>query len=355
MESPERFLTIFYRAGDDVRHWRRVAWVLGRVTDSEAVQIRIRQRETGSVKAGWGGVRDIRRRPWAGQTLCRFELDGGARCEVREQRDGGSLSGIESLRQVRFWVERGEASCRLVLWRRDGAYEFRRTDLQGLARLLPHAIRSVRLGASVSQARARQALLATALARTSPGLLVATAAGRILHMDRLAETWLMGTTPASRRADGRPNEVDPDLRQRVAALCQSQAGRDDAGQPRPVQILLQGRGVTVEALPRHEVTDTRPALLSVRLRSPRAPRASPEPALRVQGLTAKEARLACALGSGLSLSEFTEREGVSRNTARTHLRSLFSKLGMNRQVDLVMHVRALAACDLVAEVGRDAR
>ena len=41
------------------------------------------------------------------------------------------------------------------------------------------------------------------------------------------------------------------------------------------------------------------------------------------------------LADGLSLDEASEALGMSRNTARTHLRSIFSKTGVSRQTLLV--------------------
>jgi DNA-binding CsgD family transcriptional regulator len=41
------------------------------------------------------------------------------------------------------------------------------------------------------------------------------------------------------------------------------------------------------------------------------------------------------LANGLTLDQASAELGVSRNTARTHLRSLFSKTGVSRQTMLV--------------------
>nr|MDT0253635.1 LuxR C-terminal-related transcriptional regulator [Endozoicomonas sp.] len=41
------------------------------------------------------------------------------------------------------------------------------------------------------------------------------------------------------------------------------------------------------------------------------------------------------LANGLTLDETAEELGISRNTARAHLRSIFSKTGVTRQTMLV--------------------
>lgn len=60
------------------------------------------------------------------------------------------------------------------------------------------------------------------------------------------------------------------------------------------------------------------------------------------GLTPAEARLAVRLKDGLSISESAELLGVSVNTARNQLRSIFQKIGVNRQSELVRSLTHLS-------------
>ncbi|MNT33868.1 Bacterial regulatory protein, luxR family [compost metagenome] len=52
-------------------------------------------------------------------------------------------------------------------------------------------------------------------------------------------------------------------------------------------------------------------------------------------LTKAETALAMELANGLSLEEAAETLNIRRNTARAHLRSIFSKTGVRRQTELV--------------------
>ena len=52
-------------------------------------------------------------------------------------------------------------------------------------------------------------------------------------------------------------------------------------------------------------------------------------------LTPAETALAIELANGLSLEEAAEALSIRRNTARAHLRSIFSKTGVRRQTELV--------------------
>ncbi|MBM3203086.1 helix-turn-helix transcriptional regulator, partial [Candidatus Woesearchaeota archaeon] len=67
------------------------------------------------------------------------------------------------------------------------------------------------------------------------------------------------------------------------------------------------------------------------------PHSIPQIALLQQlfGLTIAQARLAQALGLGFSVEEYAEKQQLSLNTVRTHLKHLFHKTGTHRQGDLV--------------------
>ena len=58
-------------------------------------------------------------------------------------------------------------------------------------------------------------------------------------------------------------------------------------------------------------------------------------------LTTAEARIACLLAEGFSLSELAEKLGTSKQTARTQLKAIFGKMGVSRQSDLVAAVTGL--------------
>lgn len=72
------------------------------------------------------------------------------------------------------------------------------------------------------------------------------------------------------------------------------------------------------------------------LRDPARPAMLPVDDLeRLFGLSPAEARLATRLADGDGLDEAAQMLGISRNTARSQLQSVFTKTGVNRQGDLV--------------------
>lgn len=60
------------------------------------------------------------------------------------------------------------------------------------------------------------------------------------------------------------------------------------------------------------------------------------------GLTPAEARLAAHLKDGLSLKEAAAALNIAVNTARNQIKSVFEKLGVNRQSDLIRHLTELS-------------
>ncbi|MDN3653447.1 helix-turn-helix transcriptional regulator [Thalassotalea ponticola] len=64
-------------------------------------------------------------------------------------------------------------------------------------------------------------------------------------------------------------------------------------------------------------------------------RTSADIAKKLFDLTPAETALSMQLTNGLSLEEAAEELGIRRNTARAHLRSIFSKTGVRRQTELV--------------------
>ena len=63
---------------------------------------------------------------------------------------------------------------------------------------------------------------------------------------------------------------------------------------------------------------------------------TPEQLLRAMyALTAAEARLAACVAQGFGVNEAAARLGITRNTARTQLKAVFAKLGVDRQAGVV--------------------
>lgn len=71
--------------------------------------------------------------------------------------------------------------------------------------------------------------------------------------------------------------------------------------------------------------------------------------MRLHGFTLREAQIAARLATGRSIEEVAQTLGVSQNTARVHLRSLFRKTATRRQAELVRLLVTVPGCMVLDE------
>jgi len=96
-------------------------------------------------------------------------------------------------------------------------------------------------------------------------------------------------------------------------------------------------GVLVRSLPNtgSSKAKRRPSVALFIRDAERKSEASREMVRRLFDLTPAEASLALALANGLTLDEAADALDIRKNTARAHLRAIFSKIGVTRQTTLV--------------------
>lgn len=133
---------------------------------------------------------------------------------------------------------------------------------------------------------------------------------------------------------------------RLASVIAATLHSPDAAIPPPVAVARpRGRPLAVQVLP--ILGEARAAFAEARLLvtivDPDSRAASPEGHLQsIFGLTVAEAKLATRLGNGQSLSDLAQELGVGKETARTQLRSVFTKTDTSRQAELVAILARLA-------------
>ena len=71
---------------------------------------------------------------------------------------------------------------------------------------------------------------------------------------------------------------------------------------------------------------------------PSSPRLNDNIIQALLGLTPAEAKLAAALAGGVSLKHYSRRSGISHNTTRNQLKSIFEKTGVSSQAELVGYI-----------------
>lgn len=225
---------------------------------------------------------------------------------------------------------------------------FQKDDLEAMATLSPHLGRAVAITTSLVEARELTADLAEALQRVDLGLILLDRHGDVRHVNLMAEQLLGdGLVVTNRRVHASSRRDDSRLQSAIRNVFPGHSLPPSGG------VVLRrpsGRApLHVEfapVRPRSDVMETISfggggAMLLIRNLEPKLK--DVEHHLRALGLSPAEARLAEAVGQGATLREFSEARGFSYETARTHMRSIFAKLGIGRQSELVALVTRLAA------------
>jgi DNA-binding CsgD family transcriptional regulator len=220
-----------------------------------------------------------------------------------------------------FVCERGgrAVAVRLFRSRREGAFRLR--EIRRYERLIPHLGRSIDL----AQLRSRATLLAAAVGDGSiaPGesFCVIDEDGSLMASGGEAQELLAIDGGAGRTLLSRVRQGDAFARVGLADGRELVASRSEERRPRTVAGLC-GPVFVLVARGRQEA-------------GWRARRAAES-----HGLTRAETRLLEALcGSERpTLTEAAQRLAIGRETAKTQLRSIFQKTGVNRQADLLRRV-----------------
>jgi DNA-binding CsgD family transcriptional regulator/PAS domain-containing protein len=233
--------------------------------------------------------------------------------------------------------------CRLRVTRSHDAKPFTAEDKALVRFLLPHLKRSIQLHARLDFLECERQLFAGTVNRLLLGIISFSHTGSVVEMNQeakriLAEKdgiWITGNNLSVEVAQ-ESRELQRMIKQALETGERGPAVVEGMSVTRP-----SGRskiGVLVRAIPMGQWSESRqrPAV-AVFLRDPESNAAQPSNELlrRLFGLTRMEAQLAMLLTEGLTLDEAAEKMDVRRNTARTHLRSIFCKTGVTRQTMLV--------------------
>jgi DNA-binding CsgD family transcriptional regulator/PAS domain-containing protein len=243
----------------------------------------------------------------------------------------------------------GAAIGSLGLLRTRRAGPFNRNHIRLMRILLPHAQRAVQLHSHFLRLRDRCDMLETALERVTTGVVFVDAAGSVLFANRTANALLCRSDGLISGRDGlRSANVSETTRlQRMirgAANTGSGNGLSSGGVvqisrafPRlPLTLLIAPAPRVVPGLhPYHPAA-------AIFITDPDQ-RAVPDGEIfrRVYGLTRAECELACHLADGATLHTAAEQRHVTISTARSQLKSIFRKLNVSTQSQLVRLIMML--------------
>jgi DNA-binding CsgD family transcriptional regulator len=227
------------------------------------------------------------------------------------------------------------------LYRGSRSREFRVSDLGTLNLLIPHIERAFKLHFQFSQLKERSEGMGTALNMLATGLIFLGTKGEVLLMNKAAEELLgrrdglldvRGALSAAVRAESARLQTLTD------GAVQTGIGRGLSAGGTMLISRENSRPLSITVAPLHEFSASpsqRPAAV-IFISDPDRNIELPADLLgRCYGLTPAEARLAIVLLEGHSLKESADSCGVTHNTAKSQLKTVFSKTQVKRQGELI--------------------
>lgn len=228
-----------------------------------------------------------------------------------------------------------------------GGWSSRQIEL--IRRLLPHVRHYVSVRQALADAGALGSSFDELLAATGCGIIQLDWRGRIRAANDRARELLRtadGLLDQGGRLSARWPEDDAHLQRLVARALPPYGSRGTAGS---MMVRRSGKQPplklqVVPASSQEEEFRAWPVAALVFVTHPRSPtHLNPGSVKAALGLTPAESRVAVLLAEGKSVSQIAAAVGREQSTIRTHVRHIFGKLGITRQVDLVRLVLSMGA------------
>lgn len=215
--------------------------------------------------------------------------------------------------------------------------------------LLPHMQRIVRIRQALLNKDLQSVAALEALDNLHCGLIFVGAEGEVVHLNRAASDLAAlndGLAIRAGRVCAAATEDTATLRAMIAratAEADGTTGRTDCTLPLRRPSLLRPLRATVvplrvrrfDELGLSGAAGTRSVAMLIVSDPERQQTSLANTLRRLYGLTAAQARLAEALANQKRLSEAAEELGISRETAKSHLRQIFLKTETSRQSELI--------------------
>jgi DNA-binding CsgD family transcriptional regulator len=218
-------------------------------------------------------------------------------------------------------------------------------DKEILARLLPHLKRSLQIHDEVAHGRSERESLLDFMDQLPVAILLVSRGGRVHLRNHRAQHLLAQRDGICLRQGylaGSTARITFELRELVANAANSPCGSDEAA---PGEHFVIARGpdrlpLISVAYPGRAVgangDGAAESMVVVVIKDPEADSThSIADFIKAYDITHAEARLIGILGEGHGLFEAARQLGITKNTARTHMRNIYAKVGTHRQSDLV--------------------
>lgn len=208
---------------------------------------------------------------------------------------------------------------------------------------LPHLRRALRMHNQLDRSESLGELYAQAISRLSVATIVLDESGSVLQVNPVAKE-ILEQADGLKLVGGRLEATYPSDNRELQRLVRNAFAREGEEGKTIAEAMSVARpsgqvnlGLVVEAIPSLDWAEGKgkPAAVVYIRDAVGKSIASEVVTKQLFNLTRAETALAMELANGLSLEEAAEALNVRRNTARAHLRSIFSKTGVRRQTELV--------------------
>lgn len=219
-------------------------------------------------------------------------------------------------------------------------------ELARLRPILPHVSRAVQINRRLADLRRMHSSLADSWEPLAHGLAIVDRSGRVVFANRTARRIAGAADGLTIAADGlvAANAADRrKLRLLLADAIRTSSGAGTgAGGAMPVSrpSLRRPYSVVVAPLPPRDAAFST-GMATVFISDPDEHANSPEAlAQTLLGLSQTEARVALTLAATGSVGDTASALGISRDTARWHLKRIYRKTGTSRQPALISRIRS---------------
>jgi DNA-binding CsgD family transcriptional regulator len=222
--------------------------------------------------------------------------------------------------------------------------------------LMPHLSRSLGLMFRLRGAEQKLAASLAALDKLSCGIVLFGQYGNVVHSNQIASALLAendGLTLEGKVPHGPRLRTSSEARttslNRLVAIAVSAPSTENCSTPRGMHLpRMRGRPpivINISPLPpNHEFECGTAHVLAIGFLFEAILSTQPDTRLlaEIYGLTTAETRLVGELCSGWMLAQIGEHHGVSTETLKSQLKSIFAKTGTHRQIEVVRLASALA-------------
>ncbi|MBW3505554.1 LuxR C-terminal-related transcriptional regulator [Pseudomonas sp. NKUCC02_KPG] len=237
------------------------------------------------------------------------------------------------------------STVRLRINRPRGQARFSQVERAMCAMLLPHLRRALHMHSLLDRSESLGSLYSQTISRMAVATIVLDENGTVVQLNPVARE-ILASQDGLKVVGGRLEATYPSDNRELSRLVRNAFQRVKQGRA-GLQIAEatsisrpSGKvslGVVVELIPTQELVEGRgkPTVVVYVRDAVSKSLVSNVVTAQLYNLTPAETLLALELANGLSLEEASEALNIRRNTARAHLRSIFSKTGVRRQTELV--------------------